>query len=44
LIAGPITTAAGVRAAIWISAVLGPAAPLILTRKAPRGTLRSFRF
>jgi MFS family permease len=30
LIAGPIATAAGVRAALWIGAVIGLAAPLIL--------------
>ncbi len=36
LIAGPIATAAGVRAALWISAVIGLAAPLILQLSAVR--------
>ena len=36
LIAGPIATAAGVRAALWISAVIGLAAPLILQLSAIR--------
>ena len=41
LIAGPIATAAGVRAALWISAVIGLAAPLILQLSAVR-RVRSF--
>ena len=36
LIAGPIATAAGVRAALWIGAVIGLAAPLILQLSAVR--------
>ena len=36
LIAGPIATAAGVRDALWISAVIGLAAPLILQLSAVR--------
>ena len=36
LIVGPIATAAGVRAALWISDVIGLAAPLILQVSAVR--------
>jgi hypothetical protein len=36
LIAGPIATEAGVRSALWISAVIGLAAPLILQLSAVR--------
>jgi hypothetical protein len=36
LIAGPIATAAGVRAALWIGAVIGLAAPLVLQLSAVR--------
>jgi hypothetical protein len=36
LIAGPIATATGVRTALWISAILGLAAPLVLQFSAVR--------